>query len=135
MDVILDASALLNNESFVFSKGKNYYATSLVFAEWKSFSQKILAENAAQSGILTVQDPCPLSISKTIMECEKSGTKLSDADISVVALSAEFRERGTKFIVITDDYSIQNVLKKIKVDFSGVSQGEIKKTRNFKKKK
>lgn len=135
MDIILDAAALLNNESFVFEKGKKYFTTSLVFSEWRDFRSKSLAENSLSSGALTIQDPCPLSIQKTIFECEKSGTRLGEADISVVALAAEFKSRGGKFSVITDDYSVQNVLKKMGVGFFGVVQGQIKKHRVFGKRK
>jgi rRNA maturation endonuclease Nob1 len=135
MIYILDASALLNSESFVFS-GKNiYYTTSKVFSEWKDFRSKSLASNAVSSGLLVVQDPCPLSIQKTISECEKSGTKLSEPDISIVALAAEFKGRGEDFVVVTDDYSVQNVLKKFKARFVSVAQGEIKRARNFSRKK
>jgi len=102
-----------------------------VFAEWKSFSTRLLAENALASDILTIQDPCPLSLQKTDKKCAESGTVLGDADISIVALSIEFRERGKKFMVITDDYSVQNVLTKLKIEFAGVAQGEIREHRTF----
>jgi rRNA maturation endonuclease Nob1 len=135
MIYILDASALLNSESFVFSRENSYYTTSKVFSEWKDFRSKSLAGNAVSSGLLVVQDPCPLSIQKTISECERSGTKLSESDISIVALAAEFKSRGEDFVVVTDDYSVQNVLKKFKARFVSVAQGEIKRSRTFSVKK
>ena len=97
------------------------------------FRSKSLAENAVASGLLTIQDPCPLSMQTTWQKAAESGTELSDADASIIALSAEFRERGEKFEVITDDYSVQNVLKKLKIKFSGVAQGEIKRHRSFRR--
>ncbi len=132
---ILDASALLNNELFSFDAKHRHFTTSKVFAEWRDFRSRVLAENAASNGSLLVQNPCPLSIQKTTKKCEGSGTRLSEADISIVALAAEFKERGARFIVITDDYSVQNMLKKIGVEFIGVVQGEIKEHRVFGKKK
>ncbi len=131
MIYILDAAALLNNESFSFLPGDKYFTTSLVFAEWKEFRSRTLAQNAFASGSLTVQDPCPLSVQKTSGKCAQSGTILGDADISIVALAIEFRERGKKFVVITDDYSVQNVLKKLRIEFAGVAMGEIKRHRAF----
>ncbi|HZX34789.1 MAG TPA: hypothetical protein VFF09_05410 [archaeon] len=135
MILILDAAALLNNESFTFSVKDKYYTTSKVFDEWRDFRSKALAENAFRSGALIVQDPCPLSIRKTSQKCLESGTELGEEDISVVALAVEFRERGEKFSVITDDYSVQNILKKLKIKFHGVAQGEIIKHRDFRRKK
>lgn len=135
MIYLLDAAALLNSESFHFSHKDEYYTTSKVFAEWRDFRSRALAENAVSSGMLVVQDPCPLSLEKTISECEKTGTRLGDADISIVALAAEFKGRKENFIVVTDDYSVQNVLKKFNAKFSSVAQGEIKKARSFSKKR
>lgn len=131
MIYILDAAALLNNESFSFEKKDSYYTTSPVFSEWKDFRSRSLAENALSSGSLTVQDPCPLSVQKTNGKCAQSGTVLGGADISIVALAVEFRGRAKKFVVITDDYSVQNVLKKLKIDFAGAAQGEIRAHRDF----
>ena len=133
MIYLLDAAALLNSELFSFDPKHKYYTTSKVFDEWRSVQSRLLADNAFRQGILVVQDPCQLSIQKTLGKCDESGTVLGQADISIVALAAEFRGRGEKFTVITDDYSVQNVLKKIGIDFSGVMQGEIKKHRVFKK--
>ncbi|HLC92916.1 MAG TPA: hypothetical protein VJH23_04355 [archaeon] len=135
MIYLLDASALLNDELFSFDAKNKHYTTSKVFAEWRDFRSRLLAENAASTGSLIIQDPCPLSIQKTTEKCGQSGTRLSEADISIVALASEFKGRGQKFTVLTDDYSVQNILKKIGADFSGAMHGEIKKHRSFKKKK
>ena len=115
MIFILDAAALLNNEVFEFSAKDKYYTTSLVFAEWRDFRSKALAENAYTRGLLTIQDPCPVSLQKTFDKCAESGTEMGEADSSILALAIEFRERGEKFTVITDDYSVQNVLKKLSI--------------------
>ncbi len=133
MIYILDAAALLNNESFSFDAGNTYFTTSMVLAEWKDFRSRSLAGNAVKNNALMVQDPCPLSIQKTNEKCAESGTVLDYTDVSVVALAIEFRSRGQKFVVITDDYSVQNVLKKLHIGFVGAAQGEIKKYRSFKK--
>ncbi len=133
MIYLLDASALLNDENFSFEKKHKYYTTGLVFAEWKDVRSKSLAESAFASKALVVQDPCPASMQITYDKCGKSGVDLSDADASIIALAIEFRERGEKFTVVTDDYSVQNILKKLKIVFEGVAQPEIKRHKIFKK--
>ncbi len=135
MIFILDASALLNSPNFSFEPRNKYFTTSKVFDEWKDIASKSLAENAFAQGLLGIQDPCPLSMQKTFAKLNESGTELSDADASIVALVHEFKGRKEKFVVVTDDYSIQNVLKKMNVKFEGVAHPEIKKHRVFKKKR
>ena len=78
-------------------------------------------------------DPCTNSIQITYDKLAESNTEASDADSSLIALAIEFKQRKTKFIVITDDYSVQNILKKLKIKFRGVAQKEIKEHRVFKK--
>jgi len=129
---ILDAAALLNAENFYFDKKNNYFTTNLVFDEWKDFQNRAIAKNALSEGILSIKDPTEESIQKVIDFVVKSNTKLSHADISIVALSFEFKEQGESFVVITDDYSIQNLLKKLKITFQGVIHKEIKKIKSFK---
>lgn len=133
MKYILDAAALLNDENFSFEEGNKYYTTSLVFGEWKDFRSKALAQNAESQGLLVVMDPCTNSIQITYDKLAESNTEMSDADSSLIALAIEFKQRKTKFIVITDDYSVQNILKKLKIKFRGVAQKEIKEHRVFKK--
>ncbi len=134
MIYVLDAAALLNNDNFSFEKKGRYFTTSAVFAEWRDFRSKALAENALSQGLLTIQDACPLSVQKSAEKAEQSGTELSEPDLSLIALASEFAGRGEKLVVITDDYSVQNVLKKMGVKFEGVRQKGIKRHRNFKKK-
>ncbi|MFH0955408.1 MAG: hypothetical protein V1777_04865 [Candidatus Micrarchaeota archaeon] len=130
---VLDAAALLNSR-FSFDQKHRYATPSLVFDEWKSYSQKLLAENAFQNGILSVIDPCPLSVLAAQKLAQKTGTKrLSAADEAVVALAVELKERRQRPIVLTDDYSVQNLLKHSKIKFIGVLRGEIKEAKTFAK--
>jgi len=129
---ILDAAALLNNENFYFDKKDKYFTTNFVFDEWKDFQNKTIAGNALSEGVLSIKDPTEEAIQKIRTYLGKSNTKLSSADISIVALSFEFKEQGEIFVVITDDYSVQNSLKKMGISFQGVIYKEIKKIKFFK---
>ena len=132
MIYILDAAALLNNENFYFDKKDKYFTTNFVFDEWKDFQNKTIAGNALSEGVLSIKDPTEEAIQKIRTYLGKSNTKLSSADISIVALSFEFKEQGEIFVVITDDYSVQNSLKKMGISFQGVIYKEIKKIKFFK---
>jgi len=45
---------------------------------------------------------------------------LSEADLQVLALALELKGRGLSPLIITDDYSIQNVANKIDVEFTSL---------------
>ena len=51
---------------------------------------------------------------------------LSEADLQVLALALELKGRGFSPLIITDDYSIQNVANKIDVEFASLMTFGIK---------
>ncbi|MBI4210659.1 MAG: hypothetical protein HY544_04100 [Candidatus Diapherotrites archaeon] len=123
---ILDSPALFNNENFSFEPGNLYFTTSEVFAEWRDMRSRMLAENAFSQGLLSIQDPCGISVEKTIAKSSGLSRCLSRADISLIALASEFLARGQGFIVLTDDYAVQNILSRMGAPFRGVAHREIK---------
>ncbi|MEM4256800.1 MAG: hypothetical protein QXZ13_00300 [Candidatus Diapherotrites archaeon] len=132
MIIILDAAALINNENFTFDKKNKYCTTNLVIEEWKDYRTKALAENAIKNKMLKIRDPKEKAIEKAKKECEKTGTILQKADISVLALAIELTEKKHKPIIMTDDYSLQNCLKTLKIEYTPIAQTGIKKTKKFK---
>jgi UPF0271 protein len=51
---------------------------------------------------------------------------LSEADMQVLALALELKGRGLSPVIVTDDYSIQNVANKIGVEFTSLMTFGIK---------
>jgi len=51
---------------------------------------------------------------------------LSEADLQVLALALELKGRGLSPLIVTDDYSIQNVANKIDVEFTSLMTFGIK---------
>lgn len=45
---------------------------------------------------------------------------LSEADLKVLALAMEIKEKGIIPVIITDDYSIQNIANKINIEFKSL---------------
>lgn len=130
--LLLDSSAIING--LRLDEKNKYIITSDCFAELKSMEFRLLAENALNLGILEIRDACPSSVQLILDFLEKLGDKrLSKADISLLSLAAEFKELKRDFEVITDDYSIQNVLKILKIPFNAVLQGKVKKAKKWKK--
>jgi UPF0271 protein len=131
--IILDSSAILNDFGFSFKKGKAYFMTSLAFEELRDMRSKLLAENAFKNGSLSIVDPCPESLSRAWDFALAAGMdRLSDADISTIALASEFKAKGKNPKVVSDDFTLQNACALLKIGFQGVLQGRIKKPRRFK---
>jgi UPF0271 protein len=83
---------------------------------------------AVESGKLTVMRPKD-SVFQDVQEASrKMGDMryLSEADLQVLALALELKGRGLSPVIVTDDYSIQNVANKIDVKFTSLMTFGIK---------
>jgi UPF0271 protein len=79
---------------------------------------------------LSVYSPTKESIKHVRLLSEETGdiNRLSDTDTEILALAFEINnEDKEEPIILTDDYSIQNVANKLKIKFESVSQSGIKK--------
>jgi UPF0271 protein len=53
--------------------------------------------------------------------------KLSETDLKLVAKAVDEKERGNEVVIVTDDYSIQNIAMALGIDFESIVQEKIKK--------
>ena len=127
--IILDAGAIINDPLFSFSKEFDYILPSSVFSELKDLISRLMADNALKNKILSIKNPSQESVEKAKQCAKKLNTELSGQDMDVLALAIE-----TNAKVITDDYSLQNVLSSLKIPFKGIMHKEIKKHFVLKKK-
>src|SRR3990167_6595280 len=128
---ILDAGALINASSPSFPEGDKYATTPDVDAEIKDMGGRILVQQEITAGRLRIMQPDKKFIMQARESASALNSRLSPADISVVALAFQLKAEKKKFTVITDDYSVQNILLKECMDFDGVIRGKIKKVRSF----
>lgn len=126
MIFVLDASAILNEPSFAFDSRKRYLTTTLVMNEFKSLESRLLVENALKHGTLKLRKPKEEFSKKARKLVEEHGYKISKADLSIVALGLELLAGKKEFIILTDDFSIQNFLELAGIPYSSVIQGEIR---------
>jgi len=83
---------------------------------------------AVDSGKLTIKTP-KSSVFQEIQEASKKVGDmryLSEADLQVLALALELKGSGDSPLIVTDDYSIQNVANKIGVEFTSLMTFGIK---------
>ncbi len=59
--------------------------------------------------------------------------KLSQTDIDVLALALQLRDSGCRVIIVTDDYTLQNVAALSGIEFRPVKTMGIRKPRRFKR--
>jgi UPF0271 protein len=121
--IIIDTSAFIAGfNPFVISNEQ--FSVPEVGKELRdnSFS-KLRFEAAAESGKLTVFKPDTFFRNMVNKYSKEVGDVnfLSEADMQILALALQLKEKNYSIKIITDDYSIQNVAKKINVDFASVN--------------
>ncbi len=119
---VLDSSALFAMEDL---PPERCVAPSGVIAELNRYGDPRVAR---WEGLLQVQDPGTEAIEEVRERARRSGDlgRLSDVDISVLALALEL-----KGVILSDDYSIQNVATIMGLNFMPVGMDAIKEVRRW----
>jgi UPF0271 protein len=121
--IVLDTSAFVAGFD-PLSIGDEQYTVPMVRDEimrnsmsWARF------RTATESGKLRIKTPEENSVTRAKESASAIGDKffLSEADIQVLALAIELKTKGTDPLIVTDDYSIQNVANLMKIEFAPLS--------------
>jgi UPF0271 protein len=85
-------------------------------------------KTAVESGKLIIKNPKSVALSEVKETSRKIGDirYLSEADLQVLALALELKDNGLAPLIVTDDYSIQNVANKIGIEFTSLMTFGIK---------
>lgn len=124
---ILDSSAFY--AGFYRSINLKFYTTTSIMKEIKHIlNTSLTLDLLVSSGVLVVQDPLIESIDKIINTAHHSGDikKLSKADISVLSLAYQLDKT-----LVSDDYSIQNVAKFLRIKTISIGNKGIVKLRKW----
>ncbi len=78
---------------------------------------------------VSVEEASDKNINRVIRTARKTGDiyKLSDTDIKLIAKALDEVERGNDAVIVTDDYSIQNVARLLGLKIENVIQPTISK--------
>ena len=116
---VLDASAIIGGFS---SKESQNFITASVISEIKDFKSKLYLESAIEDGSITIIEPESVDIKNVSDIIIKSGDvlRLSDVDKNLVALVFKLKREHKNPLVVTDDYSMQNVLKIVGMPYRSV---------------
>ncbi len=126
---ILDTSAILSGKPI--NLDANIVTTRGVAKEFSPGGKDYLNFQFLLEKGLKIQDPTKESMKQINDISIKTGDKqrLSEADKEILALAVELN-KNDEAIILTDDYSIQNVAQELKIKFETISKQGI--TKKFK---
>ncbi len=120
--IVLDTSAFIAGFD-PLSVSERQYSVPAVRKELVSNSMSLMRFNTAvENGRLKIKRP-KIFLLKKIKEASKRVGDiryLSEADMEVLALALELKIEGLDPLIVTDDYSIQNVANEINVKFTSL---------------
>ena len=129
---VLDASAFINGFKLI---SNNNFTVPEITAEIKDFKSRLVLDMAIDDGKLIIQDVEAKCIDEVDEVISASGDvlRLSVADKKLIALALMLSKEGRNVKVISDDYTIQNSLKIMKIPYSSIITDGIKGVYNWKK--
>ncbi|NWF87658.1 ribonuclease VapC [Candidatus Bathyarchaeota archaeon] len=121
--IVLDTSAFLAGFD-PFSISEVQYTVPMVKEEIIGDSMpRVRFKTAVESGKLKVKSP-----NKAFLEQIKESANvvgdvffLSETDLQVLALALELKAQGSSPLIVTDDYSIQNVADQLQIKFASLA--------------
>ena len=127
---ILDASAFINGFE---PKGQFNFTVSEITDEVKDLKSKILLDQAIEDGKIIIKEPKEEFFKELNEIISESGDdlRLSEADKKLLALALDLRCENENIKVLTDDYSMQNVLKIIDIPYDSIITEGIKGVYNW----
>jgi len=127
---ILDAGAFLSGFDL---EGGEFYTIQEVIDELREERARLRALIGVDERKLVIA-PSP-DKDKVKEAAIKTGdiSRLSDTDLKVLSLGLELKEKGYEPVIVTDDYTMQNVAKKLNLDFAPIVERGIKKSLMWRK--
>ncbi len=126
--IVLDTTAFLIKYP-LYHYGRLKLVTSpLVIDEVRDRDNREALELALSIGRVEVIDPSSRYLETVANIARDIGehSALSRTDISVIALALEYKEKGYRVVIITDDYALQNTLLHIGIPFKPLRTQGIK---------
>ncbi|MCX8150927.1 MAG: ribonuclease VapC [Candidatus Bathyarchaeota archaeon] len=106
-----------------FSSGEEHVTTPQVEEEvWDSMTA-LRVKTAVESGKLKIMSPAAEFLAKAKGYATSLGDAfvLSETDIQLLALALQLQAAGKNPLIVTDDYSIQNVATKMGLEFGSLA--------------
>jgi UPF0271 protein len=121
--VVLDTSAFVAGFD-PFSISEEQYTVPLVRDELRgSAFTRVRLSTAIERGKIIIRKPEKIFLDRVKGSATVVGDKffLSEADLQILALALELKEKGYHPVIASDDYSIQNVANRMGIEFASLA--------------
>jgi len=132
--VVLDTTALLAKYYMYLDPLKaEIYTVRRAVDEVKDAENREALEVGLCIGRVKVAEPQKPFVEEVLKTAQGIGekAKLSTTDVEVAALALEFKKKGFRVVVITDDYALQNLLLYLNIPFKPLRTTGIRKPRKY----
>jgi len=131
--LILDSSAILGGLKLHLIEDLQVIPSGIM-DEIKNQESRENLNLAFKHGNIQIREPSEEAIEEVHKIALESGDSfvLSNVDISVVALGLDIKLEGNDPVILTDDYSIQNIAAKMNITYDKVMEKGIKKQISWK---
>ena len=128
---VIDTSAILSGKHINIENGK-MITTPGVTNEFSPGGKDNRNFEFLLSKGLEVLTPSKESLDTIIKKSKETGdkTRLSNTDVEILALALDIKNNNDNVIILTDDYSIQNLAEALKIEYQSINQKVI--TKSFK---
>ena len=118
--IVLDASAFISGFDPFSVEDEQYSVPSVGHELFERSLSRLRFDTASERGRLKVLEPDPYFLDEVKRLSKDAGDMrfLSEADMQILALAMQLKKGGRDPSIVTDDYSIQNMAKKIGVNFA-----------------
>ncbi len=126
--IVLDTSAFIAGYE-VSSDGENYTTPSVKGELEESGLPHLRLEAAIETGRIKIMEPEERYLNQVRVIAAELGEigELSEADIDVLSLGLQFKDLGRRPLIISDDYSLQNIAEMIGLDYRSMTTQGIKR--------
>ena len=126
---VLDTTALIYYKCF---EGKNVTVRSAL-DEVRDEYEKIVVRGLSEGGVIEVMTPPEDYVKQALKISKETGDYpvLSKTDLELIALAIYLRDMMYEVVVVTDDYAIQNILRRLNIPYHALIR-EIRCTTTWK---
>jgi len=122
---VLDTSAILYGVNVGELSGKVVMSRK---ASNEVISKREILDFYVSVGKIEVIDPCEAHVKRILEVAKATGDLpyLTEADVDTLALALRYLEEGKKVTLISDDFSVQNVARKVGIPYKPIATQGIK---------
>lgn len=124
---VLDSSAIIGGYNPNLANAQHFTIPD-IFEEITDEHSRIILDLAISNQTVKIRKPTPASIESAKNAAKNTGDRstLSAVDIEVLALALDLKKENRYPIILTDDYSLQNVAEILGIPFKTIIREGIK---------